>query len=545
MKSATKNGWILLLVVAAALLGLFLGRIAGKNAAASEFSRRLNEGDILFGLGSGGGDKVQSIITLIENCYVENVDADSIEDAVIPKMLCELDPHSLYIPRKEVKKVTGELQSNFGGIGVQFSLRDDTVRVESVVSGGPSSALGVLPGDKIIKVNDRGFTGGWINNQTVLDSLRGEIGTKVKITVVRSHGTTLDFDITRGEIPLTSVMSAYEIAKGVGYMKIDRFAEKTYEEMLQGIAKLKTQGCGKLIVDLRSNSGGFLNVVQAMCNEFLDRGEMIVYTEGAHQRRQETRADGTGSCRDIDLVVLIDEYSASASEIFAGAMQDNDRGTIIGRRSFGKGLVQSEMPLADGSAIRLTVARYHTPSGRCIQRPYGHGDDEYYADITKRYKSGEMFSADSIKADTSLVYHTAKGRTVYGGGGIVPDIFVAYDTATASTYLYQLRAKRIIYDYAKSIVDKERERLDDMAMPDMVHYLQSQRYIDGLEAYAARHGLKRPAKLDPKESEIIENETRAYIAQSVNDEGGIYPILNSMDPTVAKALEVFNAKPLY
>ncbi|MGN0029351.1 MAG: S41 family peptidase, partial [Marinilabiliaceae bacterium] len=325
----------------------------------------------------------------------------------------------------------------------------------------------------------------------------------------------------------------------------DRFAEKTYEEMLQGIAKLKAQGCDRLIVDLRSNSGGFLNVVQAMCNEFLARGEMIVYTEGGHQRRQETRADGTGSCRDMGLTVLIDEYSASASEIFAGAMQDNDRGVIIGRRSFGKGLVQSEMQLGDGSAIRLTVARYHTPSGRCIQRPYGHGDGEYYADIAKRYTSGELFSADSIKADTTDVFYTAKGRKVYGGGGIVPDIFVAYDTATASPYLYNLRAKRVIYDFAKQNVEKLRPLLSSKPMPEMVHYLLKQNYIDGLQAFAAKRGLAKPARLDTKEREVIENEVRAYIAQSINDEGGIYPILNSIDPVVKRALAEMGAESLY
>lgn len=543
MTNSHKNGLVLILIVAAALTGLFIGRMAGKNAAENEISKSLSQNGLFSTL--RGGDKLQSIINLIENCYVDQVDVDSIEENVIPDMLAELDPHSVYIPRKDIEKVTGELKSDFGGIGVQFSLRDDTVRVESVVSGGPSSALGVEPGDKIIKVNGYDFTGKWMNNQTVLDSLRGEIGTKVQITVLRGARTTIDYDITRAEIPLTSVISAYEIGKGVGYIKIDRFAEKTYEEMLQGIAKLKAQGCDRLIVDLRSNSGGFLNVVQAMCNEFLARGEMIVYTEGVHQRRQETRADGTGSCRDMGLTVLIDEYSASASEIFAGAMQDNDRGVIIGRRSFGKGLVQSEMQLGDGSAIRLTVARYHTPSGRCIQRPYDHGDGEYYADIAKRYTSGELFSADSIKADTTDVFYTAKGRKVYGGGGIVPDIFVAYDTATVSPYLYNLRAKRMIYDFAKQNVEKLRPLLSSKPMPEMVHYLLKQNYIDGLQAFAAKRGLAEPARLDAKEREVIENEVRAYIAQSINDEGGIYPILNSIDPVVKRALAEMGVKSLY
>lgn len=543
MTSSKRNGLVLTLIVAAALTGLAIGRVAGRNAAEREISHRLSENSIFSNLGGGG--KLQSIINLIENCYVDQVDADSIEETVIPDMLAELDPHSVYIARSEVEKVAGELKSDFGGIGIQFSLRDDTVRVESVISGGPSSALGVEPGDKIIRVNGNDFTGGWLNNQTVLDSLRGEIGTRVKISVLRGVKTVIDYDITRDEIPLTSVVAAYEIGTGVGYIKIDRFAEKTYEEMLQGIAKLKAKGCESLIVDLRSNSGGFLNVVQAMCNEFLARGEMIVYTEGAHQRRQETHADGSGTCRDMRLVVLIDEYSASASEIFAGAMQDNDRGTIIGRRSFGKGLVQSEMQLQDGSAIRLTVARYHTPSGRCIQRPYSHGDSEYYADFAKRYKSGELFTADSIKADTSLVFYTAKGRKVYGGGGIVPDIFVPYDTATASPYLYNLRAKRMIYDFAKQNVEKLRPMLSGKPMPEAVHYLLSQSYMAGLEDYAARHGLSKPALLDAKERRIIENEVRAYIAQSINDEGGIYPILNSIDPVVERALGELGVKSLY
>lgn len=538
--SAVRNCWILVLVVAAALVGLMLGRSAGKNAATNELSNMLTSGGMTFGNG-----KMQTIINLIENCYVDQVDIDSIEDVVIPIMLKELDPHSVFIPRKDLEKVTGELKSNFGGIGIMFNLYNDTVSVISVIAGGPSSALGVQPGDKIIKVNGYDFTGSWINNQTVLDSLRGEIGTRVKITVARGEGTEIEYDVVRDEIPLTSVVSSYEIAKGVGYIKIDRFAERTYEEMLQSIARLKVQGCKKLIVDLRSNSGGFLNVVQAMCNEFLNKNELIVYTEGSHQRREEVRANGAGSCRDIELEVLIDEYSASASEIFAGAMQDNDRGVIIGRRSFGKGLVQTEMPLPDGSAIRLTVARYHTPSGRCIQKPYDHGDDAYYEDINKRYKSGELFSADSIRADSSLVFHTVKGRTVYGGGGIVPDVFVPYDTTSASKYLYRLRAKRLIYEYALGEVEKCRTKLEKTTMPEATGYLKSHDYMDGLVAYAQSHGVAAPAKIDPFERTIIENEVRAYILQAVNNEWGIYPFINCMDPAIEKALELFDAKSLY
>ncbi len=540
MKTAIKNCWILVLIVLAALAGLFLGHNAGKNAAENDLSEEIGQA-----YGFGPNFKTTSVIGMIKSLYVDPVDADSLEDAVIPMILKELDPHSVYIPRKEVEHVAADLKSDFGGIGVMFSLQDDTVSVISVVSGGPSSALGIMPGDKIIKVNGYDFTGSWLNNQAVLDSLRGEIGTKVNITILRDEDTKINYDIVRGEIPLTSVVSVYEIGTGVGYMKIDRFAEKTYNEMLDGIAKLKAQGCDKLIVDLRSNSGGFLHVVQAMCNEFLAKGQMIVYTEGCHQERAETRADGTGVCQDMSLVVLIDEYSASASEIFAGAMQDNDRATIIGRRSFGKGLVQSEIPLVDGSVVRLTVSRYHTPSGRCIQKPYKHNDDEYYQDVYKRYESGELLSADKMKADSALIFHTISGRTVFGGGGIIPDIFVPVDTAKASQYLYQLRAKRMTNTYAMKQAEKERPRLKDMKLPDLVHYLQSQSYIDGLMAYAAEHGLARPDKIDAKERDIIDNEVRALMAQTINDEGGIYPILNSEDPVISKALKSLGSKSLY
>ncbi len=536
-----KYAWTLLLMVAAALAGLYLGWVSGNNAASGGY------GEDQRGPMTLGGGKLDEVLELVENFYVDPIDMDSLQELAIPQVMKQLDPHSVYIPRSDVERVNGELKSDFGGIGVTFSIREDTVRVMSVVAGGPSSALGVLPGDKIIKVNGKDFAGkaAGLTNQKVLDNLRGEIGTKVSISILRHPSTTLDFDIVRGEIPLISVVSTYEIAPGVGYMRIDRFAEKTYEEMIAGIGKLKAEGCDKLIVDLRSNAGGFLNVVQAMCNEFLGRGEMIVYTEGGHQRRQESRADGTGTCRDMGLTVLIDEFSASASEIFAGAMQDNDRGTIIGRRSFGKGLVQTELTLADQSHLRLTVSRYHTPSGRCIQRPYDHGDEEYYQDINERYKGGELFSADSIKADTAQVFHTRKGRVVYGGGGIVPDIFVPFDTASASRYLYTLRSKRLIYDYAMTYVDGHRDQLKRLTAPDLIHLLQKTPFIDGITAYAAKYGVARPARLEEKESLIIANEVRAYVGQAIKDNDGFYPILNTMDPVIDKALETLNAKSLY
>lgn len=543
-----RNIWTLLLMVIAALGGLYLGWISGRNSASAGASASAPQSSYqLFDNGSQG--KLNDVLNLISNAYVDPVDKDSLEDIAIPQLLKQLDPHSVYIPRSDVERVSGELKSDFGGIGVMFNIKDDTVMVVSVIAGGPSSAIGVLPGDKIIAVNGNNFAGkeAGVTNQKVLDNLRGEIGTMVKITVLRGDNAKLDFDIVRGEIPLYSVVSTYQIAPHVGYIKIDRFAEKTYNEMISSIGKLKAQGCDKLIVDLRSNSGGFLNVVMAMCNEFLKADEMIVYTEGSHHDRQVSKANGTGTCQDMGIVVLIDEFSASASEIFAGAIQDNDRGTVVGRRSFGKGLVQTEFQLSDGSNLRLTISRYHTPSGRCIQRPYDNGDEEYYDDINERLRDGELFDAERIKADTANVYYTLKKhRKVYGGGGIVPDIFVPYDSAHASRYLYTLRSKRLIYDYALAYADAHRAELTGLDLNQLANKLIATPFIDQIHDYAAKRGVAKPSTFDKSEARIIENEVRAYIARSFSDANdGLYMILNIMDPAVDEALAVFGEKPFY
>ncbi|MDY4175317.1 MAG: S41 family peptidase [Bacteroidales bacterium] len=536
-----RNIWTLLLMLVAALGGLYLGWISGRNSKdkVSDSPDR--------GLYSIYGGKLDNVLNIIQSAYVDQVDKDSLEEIAIPHILHQLDPHSVYIPRSDVERVAGELKSDFGGIGVMFNIKDDTVMVISVIAGGPSSAVGVLPGDKIIAVDGKSFAGAGITNDKVLDTLRGEIGTQVKITVLRGSDTKLDFDIVRGEIPLYSVVSTYEIAPHVGYIKIDRFAEKTYNEMITSIGRLKADGCDKLIVDLRSNSGGFLNVVMAMCNEFLKADEMIVYTEGSHHVRQVSKANGTGTCQDMGIVVLIDEFSASASEIFAGAMQDNDRGTVVGRRSFGKGLVQSEFQLGDGSNLRLTVSRYHTPSGRCIQRPYDNGDYEYYNDINERLRDGELFDADRFQADTVNVFYTLKKhRKVYGGGGIIPDIFVPYDSAHASSYLYTLRSKRLIYDYALSYVDAHRNEFTGLSLRQLAGRLLATPFIEQIYAFAARRGVAKPASLDATEAKIIENEVRAYVARSFSDANdGLYLILNTMDPAIDEALKVFEAKPIY
>lgn len=530
-----------LLLAAAAICGIYIGKLSSTVRQPKPTTQTQSDtawqlpGDI-----NANSNKLQTMLDIIRLFYVDKVETDTIIEKILPQLLEDLDPHSVYIPAKDFESVDQELKSDFGGIGVQFSILSDTINIVSVIAGGPSSVLGVMPGDKIIKVNGHDFVGEELNNQMVMDSLRGEIGTIVDITVLRGGESTIDYSVTRGLIPMTSVDAAYMIEPSVGYIKIDRFAERTYEEMVQNIAKLKSEGCQKLIVDLRGNSGGFLDVVNQMCNEFLPAGALIVYTEGAHQQRNEVRANGVGTCQDMQVVVMIDEYSASASEIFAGAMQDNDRGTIVGRRSFGKGLVQTQMPLGDGSAMRLTIARYHTPSGRCIQRPYGHGTAEYYSDLTTRYTNGELFDADSIKNDETQIYHTVGGRVVYGGGGIMPDIFVPRDSARASDYLYKLRAKALLYNFALEYANRHREAYSNLSIDQLINKLENDNLLSQLISYASRNGLQSTT-LSTVERDIIECETQAYIARNLRDDNAFYRIINTADDGINAALKVLRA----
>lgn len=537
MKS--KYIWTPVLMAAAAVVGLYIGKVCGRYAERQVTVSTAAKDRIYPPVGTNGRDKMQSILNLIGHEYVDEVLTDTLVEEFIPKILAKLDPHSVYIPAKDFERFNEDLKSGFGGIGVQFTIQDDTIMVVSVVAGGPSSHLGVHPGDKIVKVNGQNFVGDTITNDIVLNTLRGEVGTDVEITVLREGQATVDYTITRGIIPMSSVDVSYVIEPGVGYMRIDRFAEKTYDEMLRGIAKLKSEGCKSLIVDLRSNSGGLLDVVINMCNEFLSAGDLIVYTEGSHQRREEAVANGLGTCRDLGVTVLIDEFSASASEIFAGAIQDNDRGTVIGRRSFGKGLVQTQIPLGDNSAVRLTIARYHTPSGRCIQRPYDEGVASYYDELYNRYESGELFEADSVKFDENQRFTTKKGRTVFGGGGIMPDIFVSRDTAKISDYHLRLRQKSIIYRFALDYADKNRKMLTDMSVSELVDYLNHLDVLTELTAYASVKGVK-PRKLTANDRLYINREAIAYIGRNIKDNDAFYPVFNVGDPVIDKALETIH-----
>ncbi len=485
-------------------------------------------------------NKLTSILRLIENGYVDSVNTTDIIEKTIPEILENLDPHTAYIPARNMQEVQEEMRGNFSGIGVQFSIQEDTVRVIEVVSGGPSSKVGILPGDRIVAVDDSLIAGVDVQNATVLNLLRGEKNTKVKVGVARKgYDELLEFEITRDDIPLISVDVSYMIDNETGFIKVNRFAETTYDEFMLGMRKLKQSGAEKLIVDLRQNPGGSLSSVLQIIDEFLEKGEPILYTEGLNQPRKTYNASGRNSWKDVKVYVLIDEFSASASEIFAGAIQDNDRGLVIGRRSFGKGLVQEQIPLMDGSALRLTVARFYTPSGRSIQKSYENGNDEYFHDLYSRFSHMEQLHADSIQFNDSLKYQTKSGRTVYGGGGIMPDIFVPADTTGNSPYFDQIYRKGLIYTFAYNYADSNREKLSQFQTgEEFDQYLNQQNVLNEFVNFAQEKGVKRDAKGLQQSKEIIQTQLKAYIARNIIGEEGFYPIIRQIDNTLQKAIEI-------
>ena len=484
-------------------------------------------------------DKLQSVLNLIDAEYVDTIDIKEIQEEIIPQVLKKLDPHSVYISKDELKEANEELEGNFGGIGVQFSMQNDTVLVISVISGGPSEKVGIQPGDRIVTVNDSTVAGINLNSNNIVKMLRGDLGTRVNVGIKRVNREELiDFEIIRGNIPVYSVDVSYMVTDTIGYIKVSRFAKNTYHEFLTALAKLKSQNCQKLIIDFRGNSGGFLDVAINMSNEFLHKQNLIVYTEGKSSKRQNVFANGTGTCQNMDVAVLIDEFSASASEIVAGAIQDNDRGIVIGRRSFGKGLVQQQIPLQDESALRLTIARYYTPSGRSIQKPYSNGVEDYYHDLITRFEHGEFFEKDSIKLNEELRFETKNGRVVYGGGGIMPDIFVPRDTTKYSDYYYKLRDKGVIYQFALEFSDKNRLQLTRYETVD-----ELLKYIDdaNLESLIIKAATDKGVKYNNKQflisKEIILTEAKAYIARNIMDDDAFYPILHNIDEIMKETIK--------
>jgi len=518
--------YIPVLLAIALVLGILIGnrlnRNSGKNIPATS-----------------NVNKFDAIVNLIQNAYVDSISTDSLIEKTIPQLLKNLDPHTTYIPAKEMVGVEEEMRGNFGGIGVQFSIQNDTVMVVDVISGGPSSKLGIMPGDRIITVNDTSLVVKGLKNEKVLSKLRGEKGTKVNVGIKRKgFKEPIAFSIIRGDIPIYSVDVNYMIDATTGYIKVSRFGEQTYEEFMEAMKALDQQGMKNVIVDLRGNPGGYLNAVIKMVNEFLDKGELIVYTQGNSQPRKTFQADSRGAYRDKGIEVLIDDFSASASEIFSGAIQDNDRGWIIGRRSFGKGLVQEQIPFNDGSAVRLTVARYYTPSGRCIQKPYNKGNDEYYKDIMERAIHGEFQKADSIKYSDTVKYKTLSGRIVHGGGGIMPDFFVPADTSGYSEYYSKVTQKGLVYQFALDYADSNRKELSTFkTSADFDAYFGKNNVLNKFVAFAEKKGIKtNPAQLKVS-SKIIENQVKAYIARNIIGEKGFYPIIQNIDKTLLEAIE--------
>ena len=492
-------------------------------------------------IGSVGVSKMQALINALDKKYVDAVNMDSIIDRALPTILQELDPHSAYYPAEETQESNDELHGSFSGIGIQFSMQDDTVRVNSVIHGGPSEKVGILAGDRIVLINDSVFAGKKIPSNEVVKNLKGPKGTTVKVGIMRSdEPTILDFNIVRGDIPVKSVDAAYMISAedGIGYIMINKFGETTFAEMMTGLAELSSKGMKKLIIDLRGNSGGYLGAAIQMVNEFLPKNDLIVYTQGEHSPMAKQFADGRGHYKSIPLVVLIDESSASAAEIFTGAIQDNDRGTIVGRRSFGKGLVQEPIDFSDGSSMRITIARYYTPSGRCIQKPYGESDEDYAMDLVKRYEHGEFFSADSIKLDESEIFTTKGGRTVYGGGGIMPDIFVAQDTTGYSKFYSDVTRKSLINKYSFKYVDSNRSHLSEYkTYTELEKYLDSKNVLNSFYDFASKSGIKRDRNMSAQAQKQMRTALYGNIIYDALDMQDYIAFINQTDPAVLKSIE--------
>ena len=523
-------------------LGVTLGVMLPKENKAANSNTAITESNVSSTPAkSNNFNKLNYVLLLLKSMYVDSIKTDELTEKIIPMVLEELDPHSTYVPKEDVDMANDDLEGSFSGIGVQFNIQNDTVMVVDVITGGPSEKVGIMPGDRIIEVNDSSFVGKDINNNEILKTLRGEKDTKVKVGIKRnSSDETLYFTITRGDIPVNSVDIAYALTPKIGYIKVSRFGANTYNEFVTELTKLKKQGCEEFMIDLRYNSGGYLHSAIKMINEFLDKGELIVYTEGRSYPREDALANGKGMFKDIPVCVLINEWSASASEIFAGAIQDQDRGTIIGRRSFGKGLVQQQVPLFDGSEVRITIAHYYTPSGRSIQKPYEGGKvEEYEKEILNRYEHGEFFSADSIAASDSIKYYTKNGRVVYGGGGIMPDYFVPQDTTGHTPYYTEAQNKGYTYSFAFQYSDKNRDTLKKFKeYTDLCDYLDKENINLQFYKFAESKGLTSETAGQAECADVINNILKAYISRNIIGEKAFYPILNSKDETITKALEV-------
>ena len=488
------------------------------------------------------GNKFDYILNLIESNYVDETNIDSLVEKSIPKVLEELDPHNAYIPKDEMESMNANLTGSFSGIGIRFSIQEDTINISEVIHDGPSEEAGIIAGDKIITVNDSVFVGkGVCTNDKALKKLKGPKGSFVKLGIKRfGEDEILQFNVRRDEIMIESIEVAYLIDDKWGYIQVERFGEKTFAEFITKAIELCYENAQGLIIDLRGNGGGYLEIAYEMANQFLENGDMIVYTQGRKKERRDFTADGTGIFKYYPVVILVDETSASASEILAGAIQDNDRGTIIGRRTFGKGLVQEQIDLPDGSAVRLTISRYYTPAGRCIQKPYENGEGEKYAmDLIERYNRGEFFSKDSITLDTKHVYYTMGGRTVYGGGGIMPDIFVPSDTTTISPYAEKLLVNGVISQFALKYSNANRQRLSGCTTHEsLVKQLEKEPLVDQLVKFAKEKGIEPELDQIIESRNLLQESLLNNIVYMLLDMQEYIKLLNLTDPIVLKAVEV-------
>lgn len=525
------------MLAAGVLFGVMLGQYIGRNRAQSQMHAILSRS------GLGVANKLVQTCMLVERRFVDSISMDSLSELVIPLMMRELDPHSVYIPAREMQEVNEPLEGEFDGIGVMFNAATDTVIVLSVIPGGPSANAGIVAGDRIILIDGDTVAGVKMPQNDIVKRLRGPRGTEVRLSLQRRGiADPVDVTVVRDAIPINSIESAFMANGDTGYIRLSQFARTSYAELMKALAELRAEGMRKLIFDLRGNSGGYLDQAILIANEFLPEGKLIVYTEDRDRKQVKEFSDGTGTAADLALAILIDEGSASSSEILAGAVQDNDRGTIIGRRSFGKGLVQHQLPYADGSALRLTVARYYTPTGRSIQKPYVNGDDEdYEMDMVRRYNNNEFFSQDSIHFADSLKFTTPAGKTVYGGGGIMPDLFVPMDTTDITKYYIEVTGRNILYRYTIEYADAHREALNGVrTLGELTALLDADKSLfDDFVRYAARKGVKPVPSEIARSRKIMEAQLRAYIGRNtpLEDDGFYYNIF-PVDNVVQEALRL-------
>ena len=526
-----KNRFVPFLMALCVVIGIIIGTFY-----ANHFSgNRLN-------IINSGSSRLNNLLHIIDDQYVDSVNINDLVEKAMPQILSELDPHSVYISAKDVQAATDGLKGSFSGVGIEFNIREDTIHVQNVIKNGPAEHAGIVAGDKIVSVDGKPFVGKQVTNEEAMHRLKGPKDSKVKIGILRYGQTKVQyFTVTRGDIQQKSITATYMLNENTGYIRVKNFSDTTYPELLVSLAKLSQEGFTNLVIDLRDNTGGYLQSAVQMANEFLSNDRLIVYTEGRKSPRQEFRTDGRGSYQKLPLVVLINEGSASASEIFAGAMQDNDRATIIGRRSFGKGLVQKQIDFPDGSMIRLTIARYYTPSGRCIQKPYTSGDDkDYEQDLITRYQHGEFFSQDSIK-HTGPAYHTSIGRIVYGGGGITPDIFVPEDTTGITSYYKEAGMSGLILQFAFAYTDAHRQEMKEFTeMSDLKAYLEKQNLVEKFAEYADEHGLQRRNLMIRKSHKLLATYIESRIIYNMLDEEAWLEYLNLDDPAIKTTLNLFH-----